>query len=175
MYETNILILAAGYNKISDKPCSLWSFDNGRSILDWQINAFKTSLPKSKINIAIGYDYQRIISNYPNYNFKHISEWEKKGPLQSFLSVVNDYSKNFLVMYGDTVFHADTLVEFNKLESDVTIAIDSVWKKRFTGRSEEDIELAETLNVEPYGEVEYTGLIKFSPQVLRWIIKRKKL
>ena len=78
-------------------------------------------------------------------------------------------------MYGDTVFHADTLVEFNKLESDVTIAIDSVWKKRFTGRSEEDIELAETLNVEPYGEVEYTGLIKFSPQVLRWIIKEKKL
>ena len=46
MYETNILILAAGYNKISDKPCSLWSFDNGRSILDWQINALKHHFQK---------------------------------------------------------------------------------------------------------------------------------
>ena len=53
MFETNILILAAGYNKISEKPCSLWSFGNGKSILDWQIDTFKTALPNNKVNIAI--------------------------------------------------------------------------------------------------------------------------
>ena len=58
MFETNILILAAGYNKVSEKPCSLWSFGNGKSILDWQIHAFETVLPKSEINIAIVYNYQ---------------------------------------------------------------------------------------------------------------------
>ena len=36
MFETNIFILAAGYNKISEKACSLWSFGNGK-VYDWQM------------------------------------------------------------------------------------------------------------------------------------------
>ena len=68
MFENNILILAAGYNRILNKPCSLWVLDNGKSILDWQINAFETVIPNSQINIEIGYDYQRIKTNFPNSN-----------------------------------------------------------------------------------------------------------
>ena len=173
MPKTNILILAAGYNKISDKPCSLWAFDNGKSILDWQINAFETVLPNSEINIAIGYDYQRIISNYPNYSFRYISDWAKKSALQSFLTITSDHPRHTLVMYGDTIFYSDTLVKFNKIESDIVVAVDSVWKKRFLARSKKDIELAETLDTESYGKVEYTGLVKFSPKVMEWILKNK--
>ena len=33
--------------------------------------------------------------------------------------------------------------------------------------------MAETLNIQPYGEVEYTGLIKFSPKVIKWILQKK--
>ena len=174
MSKNNILILAAGYNKISDKPCSLWAFDNGKSILDWQINVFETVLPNSGINIAIGYDYQRIISNYPNYSFRYIFDWAKKSALQSFLTITSDHPKHTLVMYGDTVFHSDTLVKFNKIESDIVVAVDSVWKKRFLGRSKKDIELAETLDTKSYGKVEYTGLVKFSPKVMKWILENKE-
>ena len=49
MFETNIFILAAGNNNISEKPCSLWSFGNGKSILDWQINAFNAVIPGSEV------------------------------------------------------------------------------------------------------------------------------
>ncbi|MBC8298272.1 MAG: hypothetical protein H8E55_21095 [Pelagibacterales bacterium] len=76
-------------------------------------------------------------------------------------------------MYGDTVFHPDTLAEFNDIKDDVVVTVDSVWKRRFLGRSKEDITLAETLDVQPYGEVEYTGLIKFSPRVMEWILQKK--
>ena len=161
MSETNILILAAGTNKISEKPCSLWSFGNGKSILDWQINSFNIALPSSAVNIAIGYDYERIIANNPNYLFKRVIDWKKGNPLHSFLTVINDQCKHTIVMYGDTVFHPETLKEFNKKNDDVVVAIDSKWKKRFLGRSKDDIALAETLNIQPFGEVEYTGLIKF--------------
>ncbi len=173
MFETNILILAAGTNKISEKPCSLWSFGNGKSILDWQVHAFKTVFPNNEITIAAGYDYERIITNYPNYLFKRVFNWEKGNALHSFLSIINDHSKNTFVMYGDTVFHSETLAEFNNKNDDVVVAIDSIWKKRFIGRTREDIELAETLNIQPYGEVEYTGLIKFSPKVIKWILQKK--
>ncbi len=173
MFETNILILAAGANKISEKPCSLWSFGNGKSILDWQIDTFNTVLPDSEINIAIGYDYQRIIANNPKYFFQRIQNWKSGTALHSFLSLKIDSSKHTLVMYGDTVFHPDILEKFNNINDEVVIAIDSIWKKRFTRRSKNDIALAETLNIHSYGEVEYTGLIKFSPKVMKWILKNK--
>tara|TARA_Y200000002_G_scaffold131739_1_gene108524 strand:+ start:5956 stop:8955 length:3000 start_codon:yes stop_codon:yes gene_type:complete len=173
MPKTNIFILAAGHNKISDKPCSLWSLGNGKSILDWQVSAFETVLPKSNVNIVIGYDYQRIITNYPQHNFKYVLDWKSSGALNSFLSTINDYSNHTLVMYGDTIFHMDTLSDFNNVKGDVTVAVDSLWKKRFLGRSKEDIKIAETLNIEPYGKVEYTGLIKFSTKVMKWISQSK--
>ena len=174
MDKTDIILLAAGYNKGSKKPCSLWSLGNGKSILDWQMHAFEMALPDSRVNIAVGYDYQRIINNYPHHIFRHISNWEKGGALNSFLSIAYDYSSNTLVMYGDTVFHPETLEEFIDIEGDVIVAIDSVWKKRFSKRSKEDIELAETLNIEPHGEVEYTGLVKFSPAVMEWISQHRE-
>ena len=76
-------------------------------------------------------------------------------------------------MYGDTVFHPETIAEFISIKGDVIVAIDSVWKKRFSERSKEDIELAETLNIEPHGEVEYTGLVKFSPRAMEWISQHR--
>ena len=63
--------------------------------------------------------------------------------------------------------------KFSGTEGDVVIGIDSVWKQRFLDRSDEDIGLAETLNIQRYGEVEYTGLVKFSPKAMEWISQKK--
>ena len=66
MAGENIILLAAGNNKLSEKPCVLWSLANGRSILDWQMNAFEMALPNSEVNIAVGYNYQKIINTLPS-------------------------------------------------------------------------------------------------------------
>ena len=58
MADKNIFILAAGNNRYSDKPCSLWSFGNGKSILDWQTHTIESALPGNEVKIAVGYDYQ---------------------------------------------------------------------------------------------------------------------
>ena len=173
MDEINVFLLAAGFNKYADKPCSLLSLDNGRSILDWQMHAFGTSLPNSNVKIAVGYNYQKIIENYPYNTFEHILDWEKGGALHSFLSVLHEYPLHTLVMYGDTVFHSETLAEFSNVKGDVIVAIDSIWKQRFPNRSKEDVDIAETLNIRPNGEVEYTGLVKFSPIVMEWISRHR--
>ena len=173
MDDLTIVLLAAGDNKYSDKPCSVWSLGNGSSILDWQIDTFETVLPGSIVNIAVGFEYESIITDRPPHIFRHVLDWKNGGALQSFLNVIRDYSIHTLVMYGDTVFRPETLEKFNELEGDVTIGIDTVWKSRFSQRSQPDIEIAETFNADPFGEVEYTGLIKFSPQVMKWIQKEK--
>ncbi len=173
MNELNLILLAAGDNKYSDKPCSLWSLGNGRSILDWQMHAFETARPNSEVHIAVGYNYQKIITNYPDHIFRYVPVWENSSALHSFFSVVQDYSSQTLVMYGDTVFYPKTLAEFTSIKGDVTVAIDSSWKHRFSDRSQEDIELAETFNIKLHGEVEYTGLVKFSPRAMEWISQHR--
>ena len=62
MDKIDVILLAAGHNKYSEKPCSLWSLGNGKSILDWQMYAFEKAIPDCRVNIAVGYDFQRIIN-----------------------------------------------------------------------------------------------------------------
>jgi len=167
--KNQILILAAGHNKQAESASSLWSFSNGKSILDWQIFTFKEVLPESNIRIAVGYDYEKIVANHPELNFSHVLNWENGSALQSFLETSLDYQGSLVMMYGDTIFHPETIEQVSKTGGDVVIAIDSVWKERFKGRSKVDISIAETLQIPPHGEVEYTGLIKMSPKVMKWI------
>ena len=170
--QINIYLLAAGNNRYTKKPCSLWSFGNGKSILEWQIDTFERSLSNSKINIIVGYESQSIVDNQPGHKFLYSPDWDKSSALHSFLSASNGYNDHAIVMYGDTVFHPETIQELSLVEGDVIIAFDSVWKQRFSGRSPRDISIAETLNIQPYGKVEYTGLVRFSKKVMKWISKR---
>lgn len=169
----NVYILAAGYRQQSQKPCSLWSFGNGKSILDWQIGVIKSIFPSTHPVIAIGYDYESIIEKFPKQKFEYVLGWQNSSPMHSFLSLLNDKNNTNIVMYGDTVFHSDTFKEFNEQKGDVVIAIDLKWKKRFSDRSRADILLAETLETQNFRDAEYTGLAKFSPEVSKWIIDNK--
>ena len=112
MIEIDVILLAAGCSKYSDRPCSLWALGNGSSILDWQIDTFNTSLPSSNVNIVVGYDHQRIIEQHPKHNFSLALDWQNSNALKSFLDVISGSSKHLVVMYGDTVFRSETLKEF---------------------------------------------------------------
>ena len=102
MHPVNIFMLAAGYNKYTDRACSLWSFGNGKSILDWQLAAFEKAFPENLVNIVVGYDFQKIVENHPNQSFSHVVDWEKGTPLHSFQSVLKDFSTPTIAMYGET-------------------------------------------------------------------------
>ena len=158
--NTNVYILAAGYRQQSQKPCSLWSFGNGESILGWQLGLFKSSYPHSCPVIAIGYNHESIIEEFPEQKFEYILGWQESGPLHTFLSLLKNENKTNIVMYGDTLFHSNTFTDFKALTADVVIVIDSKWRDRFSDRTQEDILLAETLQPK-LGRVEYTAC-KFS-------------
>ena len=173
MPNTQIFLLAAGNNKYTELPCSLWSLNNKKSILDWQISTFVKTI-SSDINIVIGYNYQKIINHYPQYNFLHVFDWQNKTSFYSFINTIKNYSRSTLIMYGDTLFHADTIKEIVNINGDVIIAIDSIWQQRFANRSQEDINIAEILTIPEIGKVEYTGLIKLSAKAMQWLSLQEK-
>ncbi len=171
--DIQCFILAAGSHRYVGIPCSLWTFSNGKSILDWQINSLYLAYPESRVTVVIGYHYEDIVRKYPHLNFYHVLNWETGNALQSFLQIPFELDIPVMTVYGDTVFHPETIEEFSRVESDVTVGIDSNWHLRFKGRSQIDINQAETLNVDPFGLVEYTGLIKFSVKAMRFITSNK--
>lgn len=169
-----IYILAAGFNQHLDKPCSLLSFPNGKNILDWQIGIFNKIFRNNDINLIVGYEYKKIIKQFGHLKHKYINDWNNKNSLQSFLEALDKWENQILVTYGDTVFHHSIIYEFSKINSDVVIGVDSKWKSRFFSRSENDLKIAEKIKDINGLTFEYTGLIKFSPTVNKWLIKNKE-
>ena len=169
MNKINCLILAAGKHKNNDAACSLWTFSNGKSILDWQYHTLNLAIDNPSIQIAIGYKYEEVVKKYKNLNFCRIKNWEEGNSLQSFLEADFSLSDSLLVMYGDTVFRYESIRELLRVNEDIVIGVDSKWKSRFTDRSFDDIKIAEKIETPNEGTLEYTGLIKFSPKVLKFI------
>ena len=173
MASVQCFILAAGSHRNIEAPCSLWTFANGKSILDWQINSLHLAYPNSYVTVVVGYHYEDIIRTYPHLNFFHALNWKTGNALQSFLQAPLRQTGHITAMYGDTAFHSETIEELSRIESDVTVGIDSNWPSRFEGRSQADIDQAEILNIDPFGSVEYTGLIKFSEKAVHFITSKK--
>ena len=166
-------ILAAGYHKEHDTPCSLWSLSNGNSILEWQVNTFHQALPNSEVRTCVGYHYHEVVAKFPHLHFTHCLNWQEGSALHSLLEIPYNSKHPLLVIYGDTVFYPETIAAVAATEGDAVIAIDSQWQQRFRNRTQLDMASAETLESTPYGQVEYTGLIKLTPKVFEWITKNQ--
>ena len=173
MNKINCLILAAGKHKNNDTACSLWTFSNGKSILDWQYHTLKLAIENPSIQVAVGFRYEEVVKKYKNLNFCHIENWKKLNSLGSFLEADFALSDSLLVMYGDTVFRYESIRELTRVNEDIVIGVDSKWESRFANRSFDDIEIAEKIETPSNKTFEYTGLIKLSPKVLKFIKENK--
>tara|TARA_B100001094_G_C18190762_1_gene807038 strand:+ start:169 stop:3162 length:2994 start_codon:yes stop_codon:yes gene_type:complete len=173
MKKIECLILSAGKHRTKNSACSLWSFSNGKSILDWQIHTLNLAIVNSSIHVAVGYKFEEVVNKYNSVSFKHVSNWRKLNALGSLLEVEHNLEHSLLTMYGDTVFQYETIRDFNDIKADVVIGIDSQWKSRFKNRPIQDINIAEKIETHNLGTVEYTGLIKFSSKTLKFIHNNK--
>ena len=129
MNKINCLILAAGKHKNNETACSLWTFSNGKSILDWQYHTLNLAIDNPSIQIAIGYKYEEVVKKYKNLNFCRIKNWEEGNSLRSLLEADFSLSDTLLVMYGDTVFRYESIRELLKVNEDIVIGVDSKWSK----------------------------------------------
>tara|TARA_B100001057_G_scaffold161708_1_gene162372 strand:- start:38096 stop:41077 length:2982 start_codon:yes stop_codon:yes gene_type:complete len=173
MKNIQSLILAAGKHKNKNTACSLWSFSNGKSILDWQLHSLGLVDNNYSIHVAVGYKYEKVISKYSGVNFDYIPNWNEVNALGSLLEIKINLNHTLLVMYGDTVFQYETIRDFSNTNADVLVGVDSNWKSRFNNRSNQDIKTAEKIETVNFGLTEYTGLIKFLPHVIKFIYNNK--
>jgi glutamine kinase len=158
----DIFLLGAGLPACGRKPSALKHIALNTKAMDWQIHSFKSIAPPNNIHFLGGYLVDEVVESYPQLNFTVVPDWESKGVLHTLLKAPFT-GRPAIISYSDTVFRNKILDEIVLLDSDVVFGIDTQWEKRFEQRPEEDINSAETIEIEgPSGNslaVEFTGLV----------------
>ena len=149
----DVVILGAGPPARGKLPSALKLISMNDKVIEWQMDCFKDCKKVDEIFFIGGYEFDKIVQQYPNLHFINNKEWEAGGALQSLLKLpFND--RDLMISYSDTLFRKDFINEIVKSESEITLTVDSVWKNRYEKRAKKDIEIAETLTINNRNQAE---------------------
>lgn len=165
----DVFLLGAGRPATGQVPSALKRIAPDTRAMDWQIRSFRSVNESARLHYLGGYHVQEVIQQYPELNFTVIPDWDKQSILHTLLKA--PFSKAAaLVAYSDTVFRQEMIKQLTQCESDFVFCVDTSWRQRYTSRSQQDIEKAETISLEKFGlqqdTAEFTGLVYFSPAVV---------
>lgn len=137
------IILAAGQGSrlaesTLDLPKPLVDI-NGVSLIQRQINLLlKKSI--SKITIIRGYKLDKF--QLKNVNYVNDKKFDRHDQLGSLISGINEIKNDVLIIFGDILFDENIIEQMIDSKEEITVAVDSNWRKSYEERSDNPIELA---------------------------------
>lgn len=145
------IILAAGKGNLhlqSDEsiPKCLESFDSENTILDMAIDSFNKG-DIYDISLVGGYEIEKVMSHSPEIKYFYNEKWQKTKSLYSLLKASSEFDDDLIISYSDIVFTPSIIRELVSSNEDVSIAYDSIWAKRFEGRTDSYLKEAEKVYV----------------------------
>ena len=144
-YEYNLVILGAGKSNGENGHSSLKIVQSDLNTLDWIIHLYSNL--NTKYYFIGGYQIDQIRSKYLNFNFIINDNWLKTGAAGSLLLMDTLEETEHIVTYSDILYRTDTINKLIKSNSRITIVIDSLWKKRYIGRSINDLKKSEKVSI----------------------------
>ena len=166
----DVFLLGAGRPAHGQKPSALKHIALNTKAMDWQIHSFKSIASLDEIHYLGGYHVDAVIEDYPQLNFSVIPDWHNRSILHTLLKAPF-VDRPAVITYSDTVFRNKIMDEIVSVEADVVFGIDSLWKKRFEKRPADDINSAETIEIEDASGnsriVEFTGLVCFGEKAVQ--------
>ena len=148
----------------------------GKRILDWALQAL-TANGIGDICFIGGYQIEKVRAGYPQFTFRHNTDWENNNILASLMYAEDLMNVPFLCTYSDCLFTADVVKRVVADPADIALSVDTDWLKRYEHRSNhppDDAEKVTTANglvtrvdrgIKPSAaHGEFTGIAKFSVQ-----------
>jgi choline kinase len=147
---------------------------HGQRILDWTVEAFRQN-GVDRITFIGGYRIETVRDLYPDFEFRHNTDWENNNILESLFYAEDLMGEPFMCCYSDILFTTKIVSDVLESDADISLAVDTEWLVRYEQRSEHPSDDAEKITVEngqvtrvhrqiveadAYGE--YIGLAKFS-------------
>jgi len=178
----NFVILGAGKPSDGVQHTALRGLSEHSRVLDWVLQA--VDFLKPSVIFVGGYQIDEISRRYPDFHYVINTEWESTSAVVSFLNARLHVGHEYYVSYADIVYREQIVAEMNTLDSDVVVAVDSTWKQRFDGRTDQDLARCEKVNcfegsvtrlgndIDPaLADAEFVGLVRFRPEVISFLQK----
>ena len=130
------------------------------------------------VHFVGGYQLDEIADRYPELHYSVNPHWQSTGAAASLLEApLNDRVVHY-VSYSDVLFRDSAVQSLSSSEADIAVLVDSNWRHRFEGRSEEDLARCEKVNLHggritrlgrdilpELADAEFVGLIRLQPEV----------
>jgi phosphoenolpyruvate phosphomutase len=173
-----VIVIGAGRGKrlmptTADAP-KCFAEVSGRRLLDWALAAFHAS-GLDRVCFIGGYQIERVKSEYPQFEFRHNSNWEHNNILASLFCAEDLMDEPFICCYSDVLFTADVIKRLADSPDDMVLGVDTAWLERYTDRTDhppDDAEKVTAVNgrvtridrriAERDAHGEYIGVAKFS-------------
>jgi L-glutamine-phosphate cytidylyltransferase len=146
----------------------------GQRILDWAVDAFRSNGVRDIAFIG-GYQIDKVRAAYPEFTFRHNSQWEQNNILASLFYAEDLMDGPFICSYSDILFRPSVIEGLLASKTDMALSIDTHWLDRYGARTEHPSDDAEKATVkggvvtcvdrkipesEAYGE--FTGIARFT-------------
>lgn len=181
-----LLILAAGPGNISldaskKLPTCLEHFDNGQTILDVILATCLSSGIKDHCLVG-GFEILKIMRQYPNLHYYYNELWSDTGSLYSLLKASSEFDTDLVISFSDIVYDNLIIEKMIQSDKDVAIAFDSLWEKRFNGRTKKILDNSVIVNHSPDGKIkigktktghtigEFVGLVFLKFKIVKQLI-----
>jgi choline kinase len=173
-----VIVIGAGRGKrlmptTADAP-KCFAEVGGRRLLDWALAAFQAS-GLNQVCFIGGYQIDRVKREYPQFEFRHNSNWEHNNILASLFCAEDLMDEPFICCYSDVLFTADVIKRLATSSDDIVLGVDTAWLERYQDRTDhppDDAEKVTAVNgritridrriAERDAHGEYIGVAKFS-------------
>lgn len=132
------IIIGAGrgsrLNALTDHQPKCYAPIGGKRILDWLVEALVESELKAPVFIG-GYQIDLIKQDYPEFEFRHNTDWPNNNILASLFYAEEDMSEGFVCSYADILYRSSVVQRAVDHPGDIVLCVDTDWRKRYEDRS----------------------------------------
>jgi choline kinase/phosphohistidine swiveling domain-containing protein len=174
--SNRVVILGAGQGVRGLRPTALTVLKSGCRLLDWLLHAFHDLEDRNVVFVG-GYRSSSVINEFQNIQFVVNEQWKTTGPIGSLAVAPLQSQCATYVTYCDVVFRQETVRKLTAETADVVVAIDRLWRQRYSERGFDDLCAAEKIVLQEttpvrFGnnltvdaaDAEFVGVLKLSPR-----------
>ncbi len=185
--EISALILAAGrgsrMGELTDQRPKCMLKLEGTPLLKWQVRALSCSGIRD-ITVITGYCREIIEKSDTGLKTRFYPSWNKTNMVGTLFHARDLILGQCIVSYSDIVYHKNIVETLCRSQHPLTIVVDLDWRSLWEQRFNDPLEDAESLSMDPTGKLlrigekeqdisqiegQYIGLLKFTPESIRWI------
>ena len=132
----------------------------GRPMLEWVLEALAAGgFERKDVVFVCGYRQETIRAAYPELTYVENREWESNNILLSLMKAREHLEGGFVSTYADIVYRPDVVRRLVASPHPITLACDTDWRRRYTGRSQHPETDAEKMRAEGERVVELSRRI----------------